>query len=151
VQVRDDHLCPGLSEAQRDRLAEPLASAGDQGPLAAHGPHRRLQLAFSSDVLMCTLIPHNCGLSLATILPRPGRGGFIRMPAVDHQPEERDMTVNTNAFLRCEVKGLRVTVHGIDKTVELPRVGSVVREIDGEYYVEVRCHWVSEDRKLPIV
>jgi len=61
------------------------------------------------------------------------------------------MTVNTNALLRCEVKGLKVTVRGIDKTVELPRVGSLVREVDGAYYVEVRCHWVSEERKLPIV
>ena len=59
--------------------------------------------------------------------------------------------VNTNAWLRCEVKGLKVTVRGVDRTVELPRVGSPLREIDGAYYLEVRCHWVSDERRLPIV
>ena len=61
------------------------------------------------------------------------------------------MKVNTNAYVRCEVKDLKVLVHGVDKTLELPRIGSAVREIDGAHYVEVRCHWVSEERKLPVV
>lgn len=61
------------------------------------------------------------------------------------------MTVNTNALLRCEVKGLKVTVRGVDRTVELPRVGAPIREVDGIQYIEVRCHWISEERKLPIV